>query len=487
MILAAAFPLLAALGTGQEPAAAAAPQVLHVSGRGGSDAEGDGTAAAPYRSLTRALRAAAGSGPLELRVDVGTYSAASGEEFPLRLANGTQLLGLAPQVCRIEAGGAAAVLDLAGGAGRTVLADLTLTGAETGVQVSGWTAGELVLRDVRCERLGTGLAWEGGSADRGSARLRVAGARFRACSSAGVRATGVIDLQLSDARFENCGVGLEIPAIPLDESGRPLVGLRVEGCVFADSAGAGVRIAGLAGPVAGGRPFAFAGCEFRACDVGLQIERPAGDHPLELRGCRFSDNLRFGLALVGANGDPAARSLIEDCRFTGNGVGLHLVNTQLQLEVRNCRILESQGNGVFFGNFLAEPSLGVFVGNLIAGNGAAGLYALSDGRNLRVIAEACTVAGNAASGIQRREKHGGTSGFDLRGCIVAGNGEDLVLIGADEVHDCWIGVGTHAGENGNRGGDAAFVDAAAGDYRLRADSPCRLSGAAVPGAFKDSE
>ncbi|MGQ9864904.1 MAG: DUF1565 domain-containing protein [Pseudanabaenaceae cyanobacterium] len=65
--------------------------VLHIAPTG-DDAQANGTAAAPFRTLTAALATQPPSGTV-LQVAAGTYTAETGEQFPLRIPAGVKLVG----------------------------------------------------------------------------------------------------------------------------------------------------------------------------------------------------------------------------------------------------------------------------------------------------------------------------------------------------------------------------------------------------------
>ena len=72
----------------------AAPQATtyYVDAVNGSNSTGNGSAAAPWKTITYAL-SQVGDPPSEIHVAPGNYNAALGESFPLVMESGTSLLG----------------------------------------------------------------------------------------------------------------------------------------------------------------------------------------------------------------------------------------------------------------------------------------------------------------------------------------------------------------------------------------------------------
>ncbi|MBN1938947.1 MAG: DUF1565 domain-containing protein [Candidatus Aminicenantes bacterium] len=75
----------------------------------GDDAAGNGSAAFPFRTISRGLQA--GSSGMTVTVRPGIYSPATGESFPLRLKDGLTLRGAAAETVTIDGAGAAVVLE----------------------------------------------------------------------------------------------------------------------------------------------------------------------------------------------------------------------------------------------------------------------------------------------------------------------------------------------------------------------------------------
>jgi hypothetical protein len=474
--LALAGALLAGVGAlaGDAPAQDAAPveRVLRVARVTGDDA-GDGSEAAPFRTLTRALarvragqQAAGGtSGRWRVLAAAGTYDAAAGETFPLPLPGGVTLQGAGAGVT-IVAGPAPLLVESRLVSGEAVaLVGLTLQGAGAGRGLlvqhvdQGGEGARTIVRDVACEGLDEGLRVEGPGLLDGvvTAELLVelSGVRATDCGTGAALAGPLaVAAVVRDAAFTRCGVGLLLEASLA--AGPAVRETSVTRSLFEACREAGVRLAG-------GRPDdaprTFSDCDFVGNDTGLELPVPAADAPLVLTRCRFLRNTSFGLRAGGQRGDPARTTRVEDGLFRWNGVGVHVTNVQAPWELSRCRIEDSTGVGLFVANFTAEPVTLLLRDSLVARNGAAGLYFLADGRRLDVQAVHCTIADNAGAGVERKHRHSGTSRFLLAGCLVAGNGTDLVRVEEAEVQGCLVG------------GDPGFVDRDARDWRLRAGSP----------------
>src|SRR5687768_7478535 len=81
-------------------AAGAQAADLHVSPPSGDDVAGDGSAGAPWRSITRALATAAPGDTI--RVGAGTASAATGEVYPLDVPPGVSVEGVSRALTIVE-------------------------------------------------------------------------------------------------------------------------------------------------------------------------------------------------------------------------------------------------------------------------------------------------------------------------------------------------------------------------------------------------
>ena len=458
--------------------AQAAPPLDVVVSQGRGKDDGDGSATAPYRTVTRALRAVRESAAKRITIEYGEYGA--GETFPLQLPAGVELRGIGCGGTFLQVATGTGVL-LASDASETcTLAGLAIVGADIGVQCNG---AALVLRGVALANCKVGIASQDGAAT----TIRATGLRVRD-GDVGIDAPGLapFSLQLSDAVFEQCRIGLSLHAV---DAGDPVTytgpgvqhDLRLERCTFAGCREGGLVRKGAAG-TNNGPAYHILDCTFLANGIGIDLQRPAADTPLVVRRTRFHSNTLFGLRASGQGGDATTTSMIEACDFQWNGVGVHATNCHVVYELRRCRLLDNVGNALFLANFVTTPLAVRVADSLIAGNGGAGIYTMADGNQLAAKITHCTVVQNGAAGVHRKTRHAGTSTLEIRGCIVAGNATDLERIAPTEVWTSLIGDGSATNERGNLAGDPRFVDAALRDLRLRADSPCIDRGEASSGA-----
>ena len=160
---------------------------LHVDPLLGSDATGNGSPAAPFRSLTRALQVAQGGDTV--RGHAGIYSPVSGEQFPLLLKSGVAVVGAGRgQAFLIGLPSAVAVRADQTLSATTVLQGFTLRSFDTGIEVLS-TGAQARLLDLRLEggRLGVRIAAVGA----GTLAPRLERCLFLGPSAHGVRIEGV--------------------------------------------------------------------------------------------------------------------------------------------------------------------------------------------------------------------------------------------------------------------------------------------------------
>ena len=458
MIVSALALLFASQVVDAPSTAAPAPALeLWVSARKGDDQGGDGSAASPFRSLTRALSHAeqqAAARGLDIHLDMGEYSARHGERFPLKLPRQARIRGLTATYTVLDAGGADAAIWIEGGnpsQSRCLLDDFSIRNAATGVRVRG--AGEVSLTAMLIRDCGVGVDVIGAPQQ---LELNVTSTRLRDCRESALRIQGPSEssfVRLLDSSLSGSPIGLHVategagegPALYLQRSN--LVGHSV----------AGVLREG--GPTEG--MDRFEDCLIQGNRMGVEYRVPEGDRSASFLRCRFLENEIFGLRLVGREGGAADRTTIHECEFRWNGVGLQIVSILHHVEIKACRVLDNVGAGIFLSCYPAAQGVSgkawaAVRECLIADNGSVGIQTHSDGRSLSVLIEYCTVANNRTSGIARTDKHKGTSNVVVKRCVVAGAAAAFENVPEETRVDCWTGL------------DPGFVDPGQRNYRLPA-------------------
>jgi len=205
LFLAFAFALSLTVGISASAAPLGGLNHYHVDPALGSDLTGDGSVAAPWKTITHALGRA--STPRLIHLTAGTYSAAGGELFPLVLSSKTSLRGAGQSRTRIDGAGANVVLTEAGSSqfdptsGVPILQSLTLANALIGLHAPYWPSNQGVA-DVHFESLTRAVELGGVFSF-----LKVQRSRFSLCATAAeVRGYGT-SLRLDDSVIENCVLG----------------------------------------------------------------------------------------------------------------------------------------------------------------------------------------------------------------------------------------------------------------------------------------
>jgi hypothetical protein len=278
-------------------------------------------------------------------------------------------------------------------------------------------------------------------------------------------------------------------------------------------AGAGLTRVVCAGPFALGvqhypsRPFAgftsdtlVQGLSLQATQQPLLVSSTWGPVRAQFRELEVSGGSLQGIFVFGTAA--FIEPVFERVECHGNGVGLgasrgtivvrdsrlhHNTQSGLQLSTTTlvtCRVerTRSFSNGAWGldarANFIAPGAYGrvdvTADGCELSGN-AGGAQLLVAAQPLwlapsSLVLTQCTVAGNSGDGV-------GDSGFggsiDLEECVLAANGDDLDVLGADvSARNCLIEDGDFAGLNGCIAAAPQFVAPALGDWRLTWGSPC---------------
>ncbi|MEQ8767856.1 MAG: right-handed parallel beta-helix repeat-containing protein [Planctomycetota bacterium] len=474
------------------------PTVVHVDAREGSDDQGDGSTQAPYRTLTRGLKALDEAGPGEVRAAYGTYDVELGERFPLVVPAGVHLRGVDSASVRIDGAGADLLVRFEAGDAAAALSGVHLKGAQEGLRLeSDSSALSVVLRDVRLDGLVNGVRVRS-PRDREQQpelppiRVTAVGLRAIDCEVGWVvSGPASTTLRLDECLFRECRVGVALEASedepvdagfdPKSKTGRDRVDhdVLLTACRFESCSIAGLLRVGGAG-TNDGPPYRFEGCTFARNRIGAEFRRPCADSPMQFRGCDFLENTHMGLRVTGAAGDAASRSVLEDSTLRWNGVGLHLTSS-LPFTVRRCRVLSNAGNGLFVSNVLTPPTRVVIEDSLIGHNGAAGIYVQADNREFTAEIVRNTIVFNGASGIRNHERHAGVTKLTVEQNILMGNRVDLDRFEPEDIARNIITSGFAEGIQGNIRVDPGFVSLPGWDYRLRPDSPARDRGTAREG------
>ena len=386
------------------------------------------------------------------------------------------LLGSGSGSTRVLGEGEPNLVVLTGGESPVRIEALALEGANEGLRAGG-SGSPLMLVDVRFQGCVSGLVLEVAAKESASVAAHLT--RFAECTTGlRVHGSGEARLELEDCGFRANEVGLRL------EGPSPIHRISVRRTWFHDQSGAGVMLMSEVGINRAAEPYTFQGCEFRRNDSGILFEKPAGDSPLLLEGCRFLENVRHGLWVAGTVGAEGRRSHVRDCQFRWNGIGVYLAGTPTSFEIARCEVLDSLGFGIICANFLAEPVQILLHDNLVAHNGSGGIMCLSDARSLELVARHNTVVFNRGPGLARKTRHGGDSQLTFREGILAGNRPDLLRVDLDELTRCLVAGASAeaAARTGNLTGDPGFVDAGGRDFRLRAGSPCIDAGQPASGA-----
>ncbi len=175
------------------------------------------------------------------------------------------------------------------------------------------------------------------------------------------------------------------------------------------------------------------------------------DSHARIVGCSIANSLQDAI-LLDANGGDVTLAL-DQSRLVHNG--------------RNGLYFSTQGNGGHAG-ILARACLFAHNGD----SGVRGVLVAGTVTSAQYELQGCTIAHNATYGIQTMKTAWGWQKATLAGCILAGNGHDLVNNGelVARYSDC--ADGKLAGQQKCIAADPIFVNPTQDDYRLHYDSPC---------------
>jgi parallel beta helix pectate lyase-like protein/uncharacterized protein DUF1565 len=478
------------------PQQIAGPQRMQicVDGRSGSDAEGDGSADKPFKTIHRALvlQAQVPDRSVEIELALGHYGRHRGavaaepekdrEVIPIQLPPNVSLSGAGSESCEITGEQDQPIVLLAD-RGECRLAGVTLRGGATAIAASPIARGGRLA--VGCVDLAIRDCADGIDLDlaAGSVAFRGDGLRVRGGKS-GLHANGAtrLDLGLSRCSFRECD-----EALRLDTNKAPPDGARhaldVSDCRFERGSGVAVRRLGSAPLAPDATPWRIRGSTFVGNEAGVALEIPNGDLPIAIDECDFQENNLFAISLVGSGEELEGASRIAGCRMRWNGVGVNLLSCGRKVELDRCRIEESTGNGLFAGLLGGKRSSVALSRCLVACNGSCGLFGLCETKGgLTVALERCTVADNRGHGVEQKGRATGAA-FALERCIVAGNSADLFKVDPERLKECLLGKGSADAQRGVEVGDPKFVDRRGRDFRLAPDSPARRPDG-VLGAFE---
>jgi len=344
--------------------------------------------------------------------------------------------------------------------------------------------------------------------------------------------TGNVDLSISAAitvtsangagsTVVDCGGAHKAFALSAGTSGSPIVikGLTIQN---GTSAGVSANVVGMTNAVGqfmscrfmfnqpwgalsvpSGSTATVASCEF-ASNTGFSGGAIYCGGTLSVGSSTFSGNQSTGYGGVAYNVGSAS---FYQCTFDGNstpGNGGAVSNLGI-LTVTNCLFHGNQSasnGGAIFTNSAATISNTSILGNNAANGGGIwnaytfpitikncviALNSAADGGGLgnagQMNVDYSTIAGNSASnGADDYEQNGAT--VTLRNDILWGNGvSDLYNNGNTSITNCDLTSNAPATNSINA--DPQFVDAANGDYSVRATSPCRHAAIVINGITTD--
>lgn len=455
------------------------PRQVFVSARTGHDETGDGSESSAFRSLTRAfdhVRKQDDGSSWLLHVDIGEYGSAYGERFPILVPPSVQIQGFTSDGTMLDATGSELALLIQRGLLPTSIRELKVLGAKVACRVEARAEGAPPVRLTNLLFYGNEIGLSVADAEKKqTSRIEVADSRFRH-NKKGIEAggEGALFVRIRGTRFVGGEVGVHLHG-PTVEDEVANHDVQVEASSFNLCETAGVWRDGEPGKAGS---LVCRSTRFAGCGIGIRLDRPAGDSPLQLEHCVFEDNVRFGIRVIGVGRARADRSRITDCQFRWNGVGVQLFNAGPKTWLERCTFTDHLGAAISVARFGSEAGLTTIAHCLISGSGAAGVTTMADGQTVGLHLLQNTIAFNRGGGVVCRSKRSGTSDLEIRNCILAANHPNVIGVEPNEVHHClfdspledeWI-------VNKNFQAEPGFYDPIDRDLRLLRDSPARKAG-----------
>jgi hypothetical protein len=300
----------------------------------GSDATGDGSVAAPFATVARAL-AQAGPGTLTIFIDAGTYSERIVLDKPVNL-QGAGTASALPASATIFDGGLVAsstqtseagLLIAANGSSSAPLkvADLTLQAYDFGIQTTGGAPqAHILLEDVETvHNRRQGIFWNSlnGVQDLTFRRVRAAYTAEPGNSTAEGAGRGLFltnghkaDILIEDGVFEmNRRGGIDI-------NDGSVSGLTIRNNQFAQNVGGGLIVLGAAGPRNSSGEFTG----FAALIEGNAVRNNASNG-MELKSCTGSGR-RSGAGSFVVRNNYIARALNAPTNLSGDNAGIAFID-----------------------------------------------------------------------------------------------------------------------------------------------------------------
>ena len=208
---------------------------------------------------------------------------------------------------------------------------------------------------------------------------------------------------------------------------------------------------------------------------------------VKMNRCVFSNNYAE-LSSGGGVYIYVGKLIAEGCTFvnnsanSGGGIFTRAINTDTIIS--NCLISGNTAFGAAGGGGVSMDGAGRIVGCLIASNRVTTNSSSSVGGGIKInsanaVCESCTVVDNSVNGGSGGGIHMSAAGQVIN-TVIYGNtaptGPEWYPAGVGSFSNCCTANTNGMNGSGNIAADPKFVDAAAGNYRLPASSPCVNAG-----------